>query len=132
MSQCLDCAEQFASRIRWAEVKKHARDFAFWVNDKGAQYDYLVYKMRLTIGPILFCYLQSFICKKGKGQTLLINESLVGGNIVAADAKENCVQFLELAQISLKVVQIGGALFAEIYRSEERRVGKECRSRWLP
>ena len=27
---------------------------------------------------------------------------------------------------------IGTMLFTSIYRSEERRVGKECRSRWSP
>ena len=26
----------------------------------------------------------------------------------------------------------GGGLVADLHRSEERRVGKECRSRWSP
>ena len=37
----------------------------------------------------------------------------------------------ELAQ-SLKVALEESGMVAELCRSEERRVGKECRSRWSP
>src|SRR3712207_9100445 len=33
---------------------------------------------------------------------------------------------------SLKAIGLHGASLAELERSEERRVGKECRSRWSP
>ena len=36
------------------------------------------------------------------------------------------------SKAGLLVVIIGVALLAFIVRSEERRVGKECRSRWSP
>src|SRR6266536_2164773 len=34
--------------------------------------------------------------------------------------------------IDATIVSTGLALLAWVFRSEERRVGKECRSRWLP
>ena len=37
-----------------------------------------------------------------------------------------------LMQVTPKYVMVGGILGALITRSEERRVGKECRSRWSP
>src|ERR1039457_3013556 len=45
--------------------------------------------------------------------------------------EEICGMMIERAQRGLTVVRLkGGDPF--IFRSEERRVGKECRSRWSP
>ena len=39
----------------------------------------------------------------------------------------------QLGDIAPKFAQLNDeVLFGEVWRSEERRVGKECRSRWSP
>ena len=44
-----------------------------------------------------------------------------------------CAQVKITAQGKEKIsVEIDGKPFTDFYRSEERRVGKECRSRWSP
>ena len=34
--------------------------------------------------------------------------------------------------LSVSIIEIAGQIQEEVWRSEERRVGKECRSRWSP
>ena len=45
------------------------------------------------------------------------------------DAKK-CLEFSKKMAVIRKLVRLG--LISENERSEERRVGKECRSRWSP
>ena len=67
------------------------------------------------------------------GSTVLL---LVGVQHKVAPGRSECV----LSGMSISVVKNGGVLYTaatityvnEISRSEERRVGKECRSRWSP
>src|ERR1051326_6811021 len=49
------------------------------------------------------------------------------------DFSDHCVHFLQDGEMSLHVVVVmRGVIEVFHHRSEERRVGKECRSRWSP
>ena len=54
---------------------------------------------------------------------------IVGG---AIDANWNDVTWTKLTIAALKVLGASGLSGLFLFRSEERRVGKECRSRWSP
>ena len=41
-------------------------------------------------------------------------------------------RFMDFSRIALYFIGISGVLAIFVLRSEERRVGKECRSRWSP
>src|SRR2546429_9594099 len=59
-------------------------------------------------------------------------KALKAGKHVMSEAAA-CKTVAEGVQLLRTVEQTGGVyLFAANYRSEERRVGKECRSRWSP
>ena len=47
---------------------------------------------------------------------------------------ENNFEILERIKDDVQIIEINGELdaFVATTRSEERRVGKECRSRWSP
>src|SRR2546430_8434060 len=54
-------------------------------------------------------------------------------NIRTSDRLSVCVQFTDSQrQFELEVFFGESAIARDISRSEERRVGKECRSRWSP
>ena len=54
-------------------------------------------------------------------------EALYGGPYYDTQSLENL-----LKPQCLLALQMNGQRLPEVYRSEERRVGKECRSRWSP
>ena len=53
-----------------------------------------------------------------------------GQALLSSDIKPDIV-FLDIQMPELNGITVGNALHSK-YRSEERRVGKECRSRWSP
>ena len=57
-----------------------------------------------------------------------------GGDTLAYNAKEDAVGCLQIRPIMVREVNrlVGKDSFTLDDRSEERRVGKECRSRWSP
>ena len=61
-----------------------------------------------------------------------------GGNCIALDDGEECVCVQSISYSLLcrwfraAVLPLDRELETALFRSEERRVGKECRSRWSP
>ena len=58
-----------------------------------------------------------------------------GGDTRALDVlnmQQQPGSFITVVQIGLNAVAILAGIVGEVLRSEERRVGKECRSRWSP
>ena len=43
-----------------------------------------------------------------------------------------CVDLLRRSGVEVTIAAVGGEKIVKSARSEERRVGKECRSRWSP
>ena len=67
---------------------------------------------------------------KASAGTMVVENNGIGYSICVSD---ECIRFFENAEVVrvytyLSVREDGISLF----RSEERRVGKECRSRWSP
>src|SRR5688572_33426320 len=52
--------------------------------------------------------------------------------LIIADLNAGCCDVLELARALKSDDALTGVPLLGFFRSEERRVGKECRSRWLP
>ena len=69
-------------------------------------------------------------------QTTLGPNCFEGSGIGISNTPEKCAAELNKMYLSDEADAIiscgGGELMCEILRSEERRVGKECRSRWSP
>ena len=57
---------------------------------------------------------------------------VVGSGRAKADAREFLLLRLRMSLPGLRVMTIHGLAYHVVARSEERRVGKECRSRWSP
>ena len=57
-------------------------------------------------------------------------------NRIRSQREEGEVQATNVARYDLDVVEVQSSIIADLAevnrRSEERRVGKECRSRWSP
>ena len=63
------------------------------------------------------------------GRHIAIHLNQLGHQVMAVDCNESRV---ETVLPYVTTAQIGDATKFEFVRSEERRVGKECRSRWSP
>ena len=63
---------------------------------------------------------------------LLVIAGIIPYGIVWVGKINNRTQLLRMESISLVVLVLAILLVASKMRSEERRVGKECRSRWSP
>src|SRR5690348_18425423 len=88
----------------------------------GAQHDYLLPQYdRLAEGRTLLYYDQ-----RGGGRSPVPRDVAVGWREHVADL-EALRDYWQLERLTLLGYSWGGLL-----RSEERRVGKECRSRWAP
>src|SRR5256885_6716150 len=64
-----------------------------------------------------------------------VRSAVMGSDItvICAESSSNANGSQNLRDLDRVMMQIGAALAAKReYRSEERRVGKECRSRWSP
>ena len=72
----------------------------------------------------------------GKGSCVALLASMLraGGYRVAAFTSPHLVDYRERIRVDGEMVSEASlvAAFERIARSEERRVGKECRSRWSP
>ena len=56
------------------------------------------------------------------------NNIIIGGNLWLKMGRRNIINAIDLSSLGLdKIEEDEGG-----FRSEERRVGKECRSRWSP
>ena len=86
------------------------------------------------------CNVRFFICKHCKNVITLIQDSevpvsccgenmseLIAGSTDAAQEKHVPVVEINGSEVTVSVGSV-----AHLTRSEERRVGKECRSRWSP
>ena len=68
----------------------------------------------------------------GQLHRLLLNENYVinGGSVM--EAEEKTAKLMRIVEGAEEVEKMDALLSLAITRSEERRVGKECRSRWSP
>ena len=71
---------------------------------------------------------------KGRAPHLVGEELLKAFNIKPGSVEAHAFTYLDFAEAARKYGKVGGFahLSTLIKRSEERRVGKECRSRWSP
>ena len=65
---------------------------------------------------------QTYVIKNATVMT--VSKGTFKGSILVKDGK--------IAEVGEKVMEPAGAKVIDASRSEERRVGKECRSRWSP
>ena len=87
------------------------------LSGKGIEQSFLVIKDREKQK-----YLSKFIKENKKGQTIVFCSTKIRTRNVSR----------ELQKARFHVVSIEGDMSQNKRRSEERRVGKECRSRWSP
>src|SRR2546425_10789142 len=70
--------------------------------------------------------LRKFASQVAPGGLVLYNCDSLPADLALPEARVVCIPASEIAD------KLGSAKAANIVRSEERRVGKECRSRWSP
>src|SRR5256885_16998529 len=80
----------------------------------------------------LLSYGRSFALKPGMGPKIIVMDSITPFFLLTEARKVfQYVQVMRFATRIARAVTIA-ILHTEVVRSEERRVGKECRSRWSP
>ena len=62
----------------------------------------------------------------------IVGFSLAAYSVIANDSVQTLGTFMASNQRFKWYWLATAAFFTELFRSEERRVGKECRSRWSP
>src|SRR3712207_9224120 len=98
---------------------------AFTIREFSGKLCLLIYFYRS-----IWTYLsQLFKCRKGSVDLRMQTCGIFGDNVISLIL--HTVNSQIIAQLSLSKAH-GFQIRSEIRRSEERRVGKECRSRWSP
>src|SRR5262245_12299543 len=85
--------------------------------DSSSQWDYALY---------LFCGLLPW---NAFHESLQLSSTTI---VSHANLVKRVIFPLETLPVSICLAAVANQLFGTVMRSEERRVGKECRSRWLP
>ena len=82
--------------------------------------------------PVALALTELFIEEEGRGYCRVHGGHYGGIFTLRLGSKERAFAFINALKYPLKVSNIGDTKTLVIHRSEERRVGKECRSRWSP